>query len=303
MGRVRWVSTGCYFERVSPRARLAVALAAVLGVAVLVTWRARARGMPRRAPPTARAIRVLPPDSVIAGPVLEEHRVGAYTIRLVADSAARERIVDIMQSGHRVFAARAADARLESVGKDITGDRVPDLVIQAFSGGMHCCSQATVLSLGPTFRVVSSIEGADGDIEFDDLDGDGIPEVKVGDWRFAYWREYAFVETQVPEVILRYQDGGYRPACDLMKRPAPDRAVLERKARALTDGWLNGDPPAEFWGYALELIYDGNADLGWRWMERAWPPSVPGKAEFLNDMRERLQGSPCWTPPTPQPVS
>jgi hypothetical protein len=282
---------------VRTRVLIGVAAVPVLAALALLTWRAPAHARPRRGAPTARAIRVLPPDSVIAGPVLEEHRVGSYVIRLIADSAQRERIVDIKQSNHRVFAARAADARLESVGKDITGDHIPDVVVQAFSGGMHCCSQATVLELGAQLTTIATIEGADGDIEFDDVDGDGIPEVKIGDWRFAYWREYAFVETQVPEVILRFDHGGYRPACDLMKQPAPDRAALERKARALTDGWTVGDPPAEFYGYALDLIYGGNADLAWRWIDRAWPAAVPGKDEFLADFRDRLTGSPCWSPP------
>lgn len=274
--------------------------AIVLAAIALLFWRGSATLRPRRGAPTARAIRVLPPDSVIAGPVLEEHRVGAYVIRLIADSAARERIVDIKQNNHRVFAARAADARLEYVGKDVTGDHVPDVVVQAFSGGMHCCTQATILKLGAQLVTVATIEGADGDVEFDDMDGDGIPEVKVGDWRFAYWREYAFVETQVPEVILRYDHGVYRAACDLMKEPAPDRAALDRKARALTDGWLSGDPPAEFYGYILDLIYGGNADLAWRWADRAWPAGIAGKDEYLADFKERLQGSACWGAPPPE---
>jgi hypothetical protein len=274
--------------------------AIVLAWAALLAWRGSAKVRLRRGVPTARAIRVLPPDSVIAGPVLEEHRIGAFLVRLIADSAARERIVDIKQNNHRVFAARAADAHLEFVGKDITGDHVPDVVVQAFSGGMHCCTQATILSLGAQLTTVATIEGADGDVEFDDLDGDGIPEVKVGDWRFAYWREYAFVETQVPEVILRYDNGAYRPACDLMKAPSPDRAALERKARTLTDGWTIGDPPAEFYGYILDLIYGGHADLAWRWVDRAWPAGVAGKDEFLTDFKDRLQGSACWSPPLPE---
>ena len=277
--------------------RVVAVTAAVLAVAALLAPRAGERGSLRPADPTARPIRVLPPDSVIAGPVLEEHTVGAYLVRLLADSAAHERIVDIKLHGHRVFAVRAAYARLESVGKDITGDHVPDLIVQSFSGGMHCCSQATVLSLGPTLTVVGTIDGADGDIEFEDVDDDNWPEVKVGDWRFAYWREYAFVETQVPEVILKFKDGSYHPACDLMREDRPTQATLTRKARELTDGWTSGDPPAEFWGYAVDLIYGGNADLAWQFLDRAWPRRLPGKKEFMDALRDRLDGSPCWSPP------
>ena len=273
----------------------AVTLVVLLAAAGLTIQRAKARTS-RRAIPTAPPIRVLAPDSVINGPVLEQHTVGAYDIRLIADTASRERIVDIRQRGHRVFAIRAADARLEQVGKDITGDRVPEVVIQSFSGGAHCCSQATVLSLGPELSVAGAIDGADGDIDFADLDGDGVLAAKIGDWRFAYWRDYAFAETPVPEVVLRWQDGRYRPACDLMKLPAPDSTSLARTARRLTDGWTDGDPPTVFWGFAVDLIYSGNAEVAWRWLERAWPRDIEGKDAFLADLRGRLTGSPCWSP-------
>ncbi len=155
--------------------------------------------------------------------MLAESTIGTYQLRVVKDTIANDRIVDIRQNGHRVFALRAADARLELIGRDVNGDHVPDVVVQSFSGGMHCCAQATVLELGPTLLQLGTIDGADGDIVFDDLDGDGVPEVKIGDFRFAYWREYTFAETQVPDVILAWRNGSYRPACDLMKEDPPTR--------------------------------------------------------------------------------
>ncbi len=281
-----------------PLLRYGLATTAVLGAAALLARRAGDRPVPQ-APPTARPIRVLPPDSVIAGPVESEHRVGDYRLRLVRDTVERDRIVDIAWRGHRVFAVRAADARLERVGEDVTGDRVPDVVVMLYSGGLHCCSSATVLSLGDTLRVAGTIAGGDGDIEFDDLDGDGVPEVKVQDWRFAYWRDYAFVETAAPDVILRYRAGAYQPACDLMRIDAPGERELRARARELSDGWLNGDPPAGLYAYALDLIYGGHADLAWRFFDLAWPRDAGDKAEFLDDFRRQLAGSPCWSPPPP----
>ena len=279
--------------------RLVAATVAVLLVAALLARRVGERGTVRPDVPVAGPIRVLPPDSVIAGPVMAESTVGNYVIRLVHDTVENDRIVDIRLNGHRVFALRATDARLEDVGKDITGDHVPDVVIQAFSGGMHCCSQATVLGLGPTLQQLGTIDGADGDIVFDDLDTDGIPEVKIGDFRFAYWRDYAFAETPVPDVLLAWRGGAYRPACDLMKDDPPTQAHLARKARDLTRGWTEDDPPAPFWGYAVDLIYGGHPDIAWRFLDTAWPASIAGKAEFLDDLREKLRGSPCWSPPGP----
>ena len=285
-----------------PFLRLGFAALLLLAGLALLTRRVGVRLDPPGAP-TARPIRVLPPDSTFAGTVIAQHRVGSYLVRLLHDSAAGDDIVDVTRNSHRVFAVRATDARVELVGQDVTGDRVPDVVVHQFTGGMHCCTHATVLSLGPEFRIAGNVDGADGDIEFDDIDGDRVPEVKVGDFRFAYWRDYAFVETQVPEVILRYRGTGYQAACDLMREDAPDQASLDQKALELTDGWRDGDPPAEFWGYAVDLIYSGQAELAWRWLDRSWPAAISGKAEFVRELRDKLRGSPCWTPGEARPIS
>ncbi len=276
--------------------RAAVATIAVLAIAAVLVPRAGDR--PRTGPPTARPIRVLPPDSVIAGPVLEERRLGGYLLRIIQDTVEGDRIADVMLNGRRVFAVRAVDVRFDPAGRDITGDRVPDVVVHQFSGGIHCCSRATVLSLGREQLVqLGSVDGGHGDVELEDVNGDGISEIKVGDWRFAYWRDYPFVDTEAPEVLFRYRDGRYEVACDLMRQPPPDASELEARARELTDGWVSGDPPAEFWGYAIDLIYQGNADVAFSWLESSWPASVPGRTEFVKDLRERLRGSPCWSPP------
>ncbi len=277
--------------------RIVAATAAVLAIAALLAKRAGERGPVRADAPVAGPIRVLPPDSVITGPVDAESTVGAYVLRVFRDTVAGDKIVDIKQNGHRVFAVRAADARFELAGRDLNGDRTPDVVIQIFSGGMHCCSQATVLELGTTLRKLGVIDGADGDITFEDLDNDGVPEARVGDFRFAYWRDYAFAETPVPDVVLAWRGGQYRPACDLMKEDPPTPAMLARRARELTRDWSEGDPPAAFWGYVVDLIYAGHPDAAWRFFDRAWPAAISGKAEFAADLREKLRGSPCWSPP------
>ena len=281
--------------------RIALATVVVLGAAVLLARRTGERGTVKPDVPTASPIRVLPPDSAITGPVLTDTTVGAYRIRVLQDTGAGDKIVDILENGHRVYALRAADARLEAVGRDITGGRVPNLVVQTFSGGIHCCAQATVFGLGPALTTLGTIDGADGDIVFEDQDGDGVPEVKIGDFRFAYWRDYSFAETPVPDVVLAWRQGAYRPACDLMKEDAPTPSALNRKQRQLTQGWTVGDPPPGFWGYAVDLIYQGHADLGWRFLDRGWPASIEGKETFLKDLREHLRGSPCWNPPDEGP--
>lgn len=275
--------------------RVVLATGVVLAVAALLAPRVGDR---RRATPTARAIRVLPPDSVIAGPVLVEHRVGGYLLQIIQDTLQHDRIADIKLNTRRVYAVRAMDIRFDPVGEDLTGDGIPEVVVHQFSGGLHCCTRATVLTLGPTLVEVGSIDGGDGDVEFEDVDGDGIPELKVGDWRFAYWRDYAFADTPAPEILFRYRDGGYEVACDLMRDEPPTPTELAARARELTEGWAAGDPPVDLWGYAVELVYKGHADLAFRWLDESWPPRLRAlRAEFIRALREKLRGSPCWSPP------
>jgi hypothetical protein len=276
--------------------RLAAATAVVLAVAAMLARHAGERRQGRRAR-NAHPIQVLPPDSDIAGHLQSERRVGDYVLRLLSDSAAGDLIADIQLGGRRVYAVRAPDVRFEHTGEDLTGDHVPEVVILQFSGGIHCCTQATVLGLGRTLEDLGTIEGADGDVTFEDVDGDGVFEAKIGDWRFAYWRGYPFADTEVPDVVLRRQARAWAPACDLMRAAAPTERALRARARQLAAGWTSGDPPPDLYGYAVDLVYQGHPDLAWRFLDLAWPPRIAGKDDFVADLRERLRGSPCWSPP------
>jgi hypothetical protein len=151
-----------------------------------------------------------------------------------------------------------------------------------------------MLGLGREFRDYGTIDGADGDVVLEDVNRDGVPEIKVGDFRFAYWRDVPFSETPVPEVLLRFSGSGYEVACDLMRDTPPDAAGLRETAADLAAGWTTGDPPAELWGFAVDLVYSGNAEHAWRLLDLAWPAGNPGKEDFLRELRARLADSPCW---------
>jgi hypothetical protein len=288
MARSACLST---YWRVVKRALLAgAALVAILAAAIVLLHRERPGAEPVAAP-----LGALPPDSAIAGYPVAVHAVGQYEIRLLRDTAARDEIVDIHRSGRRVFARRAPNMAIALVGRDLSGDGVPDLVVSEFTGGAHCCTHALLLSLGEELSMLGAVDAGHGEVDFDDVDGDGKTEARVGDWRFAYWRDVPFSETPVPEVLLRLSTRGFEPACDLMRMPPPTEAALARRAREMARGWTSGDPPVELWGHAVDLVYAGNAAAAWRLLELAWPADHPGKDEFVADLRARLRGSPCWS--------
>ncbi len=291
----------------SLRVRTSAILAAVIVVAAVGwwwssgRWRRAGRAPSPAALPTAAPLGAVPPDSAINGPVADERTLGAYHVRIVEDTASHEKVVDITQAGRRVFARRSADWRIDHFGEHLTGDGQPNFLLIEYTGGLHCCTRGTVLSLGPQFRDYGTIDAADGDLTLDDVDHDGIPEIKVGDFRFAYWRDVPFSDTPVPEVLYRFREGRYEVACDLMREPAPREAALRRQARELARGWTTGDPPVDLWSAAVDYVYSGNPDAAWRLLDLAWPADNPGHDEFIADLKGRLAGSPCWTPGPQRP--
>jgi len=91
------------------------------------------------------------------------------------------------------------------------------------------------------------IEAEHGDVEFVDLDGDSIPEIKLQDWSYAYVFG-SFADSYAPDVVLRFKDDRYVIAPDLMTTPALTKDELVAKA-------------AEVKATCREVDEDGNVTL------------------------------------------
>lgn len=183
--------------------------------------------------------------------------------------------------------------------RDITGDGIPDLVVMLWTGGAHGWWGFWVFSLGPELRKVAQFEPTDNGMQFDDLDGDGVFEALVLEDTFDYWHA-PHSESPVPIVVLRFTEGSYHFAPDLMRKAAPSREDFENRLLeigGLMEEWTPGpfsEPPSALWGYMIELIYSGNGDLAWQFFEAAWPDHKPGKPEFLEEFKARLAEGPYW---------
>lgn len=218
--------------------------------------------------------------------------------------------LEIFQDGKRVYTERsvnfaighlfgdAATNQLTAVGKDITGKGLPNVVVSEWSGGAHCCFIFHIFEIGKELQKIAELDAGhgDGDTHFADVDGDGRLEVFLRDWSFSYWQT-SFADSPAPQVILRYRDGGYWLAPDLMLKAAPTPATVSGRARQVRqhEDWKDAEnPPSELWSYMLELIYTGHPELAWQFCNMAWPPQVPGKEAFLMDFRSQLAQSPFW---------
>ena len=181
---------------------------------------------------------------------------------------------------------------------DKTGDGNPDVMLEYYSGGAHCCTTYYFIELpksGPVaIREVDT--GNAGMIPISKAASGGL-RFETADNAWAYWN-MSFAGSPMPSVILEFKDGVAKPNFALMKKPAPSMAVLKRKAAAASKK-ISNDPYTEpsmdfedaFWSEMIDLIFTGHEDLAWQYFDLVWPKAKPGKAKFLADFKETLAGS------------
>lgn len=235
-----------------------------------------------------------------------------YDIRIYRDmEVGTFGVVQIYQKGNLVFeeqghsyslGASDGDTRLDNspeIGQDITGDGEPNLVVSQWSGGAHCCFDVYVFSIGDKFRFIAKIEGEHGFFGFKDLDKDGVPEFIGADWAFAYWNA-SFAGSPAPEIILRYQNGRYVLANDLMKKPLSEiRSFDEIKITdedliktqcEIGNAWKRNKYciQSDVCGHMLDLIYGGHSQEAWQFLDDHLGADEATKDVFLSDFKHQL---------------
>ena len=235
----------------------------------------------------------------------QEQSFQGYVVRICWGDADHG-LLEILKNSRQIYAENGYrfevgnigsdknENRLIAMGNDITGNGKPDLVVSGYSGGAHCCTTYYIFEIGEEFRKIAQIHTGNAMAHFVDTDGDSNLEFVTYDDTFSYWNT-GFASSPMPEVILRFSNGAYRLASDLMSKPALDFAKLEARARSIRD---NGEwyiwNKSDLWGVMLDLIYSGHADLAYQFFDMAWLPDAPGKEEFIKDFRTRLSTSPYW---------
>lgn len=188
---------------------------------------------------------------------------------------------------------------------DLNGDGTLELIIQNYSGGAHCCYQYWIFSLGETPIQLAFLESKDSALIFMDKDNDGIFEIEGADKTFAYWQtDYA--TSPAPNFILTFSPNGIVLDTEKMRQPAPIESELENTimrvrselGKTISDhhdeAWRNAGIHPAVWATMLDLIYTGNGDLAWVFLDRVWRNGVRGKEEFRAAFTAKLQSSPYW---------
>ncbi len=255
-------------------------------------------------------------------PLQKTASYGGYTVNTYfdPDSNAKDAYYEILKDSKRIYRYQASergekfvigtlydddpDARLVAIGRDITGDGKPDLVISEWTGGANCCLIFHLFEIGPKFRKIGSVDAEYGDQgpHFFHMTKRAGLQIQVYDFTFANWHS-DFAESPAPRVILRYERGRYRVASDLMCTASVDMdhlAARIQKIRTQTKelhggSWPDADIPPAVWATMLDLIYSCHRLQAWLFVDEAWPKKVDGEENFITDFTNQLKKSPYWS--------
>ena len=189
-------------------------------------------------------------------------------------------------------------AALMRTTPDKTGDGTPDLAVEYYTGGAHCCYEITFFELGERVRQLPTIGTGNDRMTAIAKRPTGGLRFEFAEQSFAYWN-INFAQSPMPEVIYEFdRSDKLVPRFELMKKPAPTLAKLKRDAAAMRvtvnlnpytspeDNFNDWKEP--FWSEMLDLIYTGHEDLAWQYFDMVWPTKKKGKQKFLADFREQL---------------
>ncbi len=187
------------------------------------------------------------------------------------------------------------------LGKDITGLGKPDLILYEWTGGAHCDYIAYVIELGSPCRLLAAINGQHGVPCFRDMDGDGMPEVIIRDWTYAYW-PVCFATAPAPQVILKWRNGKYELAAELIRTPVPSGNELATMALRTRKEWEKSVSnkydraliPQRLFQTALDLMYRGHEALGWQFIAMAWNPRFPMDNALIEELKRLMRDSDWW---------
>jgi len=150
--------------------------------------------------------------------------------------------------------AQLGDARHALTVRDLDGDGDPEILVDTYTGGAHCCVVTPIFRwTGSGYRKLTGYFGNVG-YSLDDLDNDGRPEFVTADDSFAYaFTAYAF--SAFPLLILDYgTDRSGRTA--LRDVSAGYRGMIEAEAadyRREIPKYRSDDPRGVIAAYVADL--------------------------------------------------
>src|SRR5260370_657337 len=168
-------------------------------------------------------------------------------------------------------------------GTDINGDGKPELIVQGYSGGAHCCYTYRIISLSSGLRLVREIHDQ-VPVLFVRRD-DGSTEIHAGDGVFDYFL-LPHSDSVIPQIFLRL-DGG--KLVDVSREHVADYDKEIEKAHSeigaadldklrkstYNQNMLIDQLPTvkKELMIVLNYLYSGREEQAWQALGEMWPPA------------------------------
>jgi hypothetical protein len=177
-------------------------------------------------------------------------------------------IADICLEGCIVVPDDAsADAARSSAVKvaDLDGDGEPEVLVDTFSGGVHCCLTARLLTFDGTGYRPTDIAYRDVGYQLQDADGDGRPELVGYDPRFSE-AFTAFAASAFPPQVFAVAAG---KLVDVTRKvPRLARADARAQLRQVRSAKRGDDVRGALAAYVADQYLLGKGSVGTREVDR-----------------------------------
>lgn len=232
-------------------------------------------------------------------------KIGAFTLRILPtvqdkddkddkdqDGDPRCRAVLTPTSGKRVTIAYEWALTVDPIsGADLNGDGKPELVLEGYSGGLHCCYTYAIVSLGPTPQVLHAFQNT-APVKFE-KQSDGSVLIRAADGVFDYFL-IPHTDAVIPQLVLKLEgndlvdvSANYPEVYD--KDIAHARGLLAadeierfRKSNFHDKLYTDQIPTVhKVLTIVLDYVYSGREEKAWQALDELWPPSDAARIKSL----------------------
>jgi hypothetical protein len=222
-----------------------------------------------------------------AGP--QARKYAGYTVRLARSSKRGERCQALVTAA----AGKAGQSKLVAKdwalsinrlsGSDINGDGKPELIVQGYSGGAHCCFTYRIIGLSVGLPLIREIH--DQVPVFFARKDDGGTEIRAGDGVFDYFL-LPHADSVIPQIFLRLDgdklvdvSGDHVAEYDKQIEKARSElgaADLDKlKKSTYNQNMLYDQLPTvkKVLVIVLNYLYSGRDEQAWQALSDMWPPA------------------------------
>lgn len=183
-----------------------------------------------------------------------------------------------------VFSEEDFSFSLTMADSDVNGDGVPDLVLESYSGGAHCCWTYYIISLGAKPHLIKQFDNERG-VSFVHNAKNGRIDIVTQDGTFDYFDEQCHACTAFPVVYLRLEgdkfvDVGSEHLADYDEIIAKSQQSLsseERQSLRSAKGSpyeteTASDATAKVLSIVFAYLYSGREAQARQALGELWPP-------------------------------